>query len=121
MKRSFSLLLLAGLFLAACSKENPPSASSQPATNTPAAFENPLDAPANYGKALIKAQQTAVKTVDLAALTQAIQLFQVDMDRFPKNLEELVSGKYIGQIPPAPTGMRIVYDPATGTVKMVKQ
>lgn len=120
MKRSFSLLLLGSLYLAACSKESPP-APSGPVTNASRSADNPLNAPADYGKALVRAQQSAVKTVDLAALTRAIEMFQVDKGRFPKDLQELVAGKYIGQIPPAPTGMRIDYDPVKGTVKMVNQ
>jgi hypothetical protein len=121
MKTVFFLLPLAGLCLVGCSKENSPVPPTPPATNKSAAFENPLNAPVDYGKALANAQKSAVKTVDLAALTKAIELFQVDKDRLPKNLEELVAGKYIGQIPPSPAGMRIVYDPATGTVKAVKE
>ena len=111
---------VAGLCLAGCSREKtatPPAT----ATNTSSALDNPLNAPAEYGKALVNAQKSAVKTADLASLTRAIQMFEVDKGRFPKNLDELVAGKYIGQIPPAPTGMRLVYDPATGTVKMVNQ
>jgi hypothetical protein len=122
MKTTFCLLALAGLSLVGCSKENPPTPSAPAATtNKSAAFENPLNAPADYGKALVNAQKNATKTVDLASLTKAIDMFQVDKGRFPKDLQELVAGKYIGQIPPAPAGMRIVYDPNTGTVKAVNQ
>jgi hypothetical protein len=121
MKTAFCLLTLVGLSLVGCGKESSSPPPAPAATNKSAAFENPLNAPTDYGKALANAQKSAVKTVDLAALTKAIELFQVDKGRFPKTLEELVAGKYIGQIPPAPTGMRIVYDPAAGTVKMVDQ
>jgi len=120
MKTAFCLLSLASVWLVSCSRENPPAPPASVATNPPAAFENPLNAPADYGKALVNAQESAVKTVDLAALTRAIEMFQVDKGRYPKNLEELVAGKYIGQIPPAPAGMRILYDPVSGTVKIVK-
>ena len=121
MKTILCLTTLAGLLLVACSKENPASSSSSKTTNAPAAFENPLNAPADYGRALVKAQTSAEKTVDLAALTKAIEMFQVDNGRLPKDLNELVAGKFIRQMPPAPPGMKIVYDANTGVVKVEKQ
>lgn len=121
MKSSLCLTTLAGLLLVACSKENPASPFSPVSTNAPAAFENPLNAPADYGKALVKAQTSAEKTVDLAALTKAIEMFQLDQGRLPKDLNELVTGKFIRQMPPAPPGMKIVYDANTGEVKVVRQ
>jgi hypothetical protein len=120
MKTIFCLSALAGLFLVACSKENPASPSPPKTTNASAAFENPLNAPADYGKALVKAQTSAEKTVDLAALAKAIEMFQVDKGRFPKDLNELVTGKFIPQIPAPPSGMKLLYDPATGEVTAVK-
>jgi hypothetical protein len=62
-----------------------------------------------------------VKTVDVASLNQALQLFNVQEDRFPKDLNELVEKKYIPKIPDAPYGMKIVYDAKAGNVKVVKQ
>ncbi|HMP83194.1 MAG TPA: hypothetical protein PKA41_10885 [Verrucomicrobiota bacterium] len=82
---------------------------------------SPLTAPVDYLDAVGKAQQKAVKTVDVATLTQAIQMFQVQEDRNPKDLNELVQMKYIAKIPEAPYGSKIVYDAKTGTVKVVKQ
>jgi hypothetical protein len=120
MKTTLCLTALAGLFLVACDKEKPSPAAKETTTNAPAAFENPLNAPADYGKALVKAQTSAEKTVDLAALTKAIELFQVDKGRLPKDLDELVAGKFIRQMPPAPPGMKITYDAATGEVKVTK-
>jgi len=71
--------------------------------------------------ALGKAQQTAVKTVDTASLNQAIQMFNVENGRNPKDLNELVEKKFIPKIPAAPYGMKLEYDAATGKVKVVKQ
>lgn len=82
---------------------------------------SPLTAPVDYLGAVGKAQQTAVKTVDTASINQAIQLFQVEHDRFPKNLDELVQEKLMPKLPEAPAGMKFAYDPQTGTVKVVKQ
>jgi len=105
------------VLLVGCSKEsNPPTQ----ATNAPSSG-NPLDAPGEYLGGLAKGHQSAVKTVDTTSLNQAIQLFQVDKGRFPKDLNELVSEKFIPKIPDAPAGMKIVYDTNAGTVKVVKQ
>lgn len=112
-------MLLAGiltLFLVGCG-DNPGAAS--PATNS--AGGNPLNAPGDYLNAITKGQQRAVKTVDTAALNQAVQMFQVDKGRFPKDLNELVAEKFIPKIPEAPAGMKIVYDAAAGTVKVLKE
>jgi hypothetical protein len=122
MKTFLCLTSLAGLLLAACSKESPSSPPASGKTNNaPAAFENPLNAPADYGRALVKAQTSAEKTVNLAALTKAIEMFQVDKGRLPKDLNELVAGKFIRQMPPSPPGMKIVYDANTGEVKVERQ
>lgn len=125
----FALLL----FLAAgCGK---PKASTPPgggSTNTAAAASaatnqpnyssgNPLTAPVDYLGAVGAAQKRAVKTIDLTSLTQAIQLFQSMEGRLPKDLNELVAERYIGKIPDAPYGSKIVYDAKTGQVKVVPQ
>jgi len=116
-----TLLLLvfpfAAVLLAGCSQESTPPAQT---TNAPTSG-NPPDAPGGYLGSLAKGHQSAVKTVDTTALNQAIQLFQVDKGRYPKDLNELVTEKFIPKIPDAPVGMKIVYDANAGTVKVVKQ
>ena len=82
---------------------------------------NPLDAPGDYLKAAAKGQQDAIKTVDTAALTKAIEMFQIDKGRLPKDMDELVKEKFIPKIPEAPAGMKITYDATAGTVKVVKE
>ena len=80
-----------------------------------------MTAPVDYLRAAGKAQQSAVKTVDTSSLNRAIQMFNVDQGRNPKDLNELVEGKYLPRIPDAPYGMKLVYDANTGTVKVVKK
>ena len=118
MKRFFCLSLAAGLVLIGCGES--PDKPSQP-TNGAASGSSPLSAPADYVGALGKAQQTAVKTVDTTSLNQAIQMFNVEHSRYPKDLNELVEGKFIPKIPAAPYGMKLEYDATTGKVKVVKQ
>ena len=112
-------VVTAGLLLAGCDGN-----SKQPAvatTNAASQGTSPLNAPADYLGAMSKGQQSAVKTVDTSRLNQAIQMFNVDHGRNPKDLNELVAEKYIPQIPAAPYGMKLVYDASNGTVKVVKQ
>ena len=118
MKTSFCLCLAGSLLLVGCGESADKPA--QP-TNGPVGGGNPLSAPADYVGALGKAQQTAVKTVDTTSLNQAIQMFNVDHGRNPKDLNELVEGKFIPKIPAAPYGMKLEYDATAGNVRVVKQ
>jgi hypothetical protein len=118
MKRSFCLSVAAGLLVIGCGQSADKPA--QP-TNGAAGGSSPLTAPADYVGALGKAQQTAVKVVDTASLNQAIQMFNVDNGRNPKDLNELVEKKFIPSIPAAPYGMKLEYDATGGKVKVVKQ
>jgi uncharacterized spore protein YtfJ len=73
-----------------------------------------------YVKSLGEAKKVADKTIDVSYLNQAVQLFNVQEGRNPKNLQELVPS-YVAKIPDAPLGSKIVYDATTGTVKVVPQ
>ena len=115
MKAILSLSLLTSLLLVGCGDGGKKTDS---ATNESSSV---ITAPVDYLGAIDKGQQHAIKTVDTAALTQAIQLFQVQEDRLPKDLNELVELKYIAAIPQAPRGKRIVYDASTGTVKVLAE
>jgi hypothetical protein len=108
-------ILLAVTFLAGCGND-----SSKPA-QTGSGNGSPLDNRGDYLSTLAKGKISAVKTVDTAALNQAVQMFNVQEGRFPKDLDELVKSKLIGEIPAAPAGMKIVYDSTTGQVKVVNQ
>lgn len=106
------------LLLAGCDDSSNKTPAS---TNAVSRGSSPASAPADYVGALGKGQQSAVKTVDTTRLNQAIQMFNVDHNRNPKDLNELVTEKYLPQIPAAPNGMKIVYDANAGTVKVVRQ
>ncbi len=113
-------LLAAFCFCPACSKQSGNSNPSASTTNA-AASGNPLDAPGGYLNALAKGQQSAVKTIDTASINKAIELFNVDQGRNPKDLNELVLKKYLPEIPTPPYGTKLVYDANSGTVKVEKQ
>jgi hypothetical protein len=100
------ILIVAGLVAGGCGKQETPA---------------PASAPSGYVGALIKGQQTAVKTIDVTSLNKDIQLFNVQEGRNPKDLNELVTQHYIGQLPEVPVGMKLVYDADHGTVSVVPQ
>ncbi len=87
-----------------------------PATNQ---SSSPLTAPVDYLGAIQKGKVAAEKTVDVASITKAIQMFEVENGRKPKDLNELVQEQFLPRIPDAPYGMQIQYDPNTGNVKVV--
>ena len=117
MKTLIYVSLLAATLAMGCGDNN--SAKPAGSTNTPAASTSPLSAPADYVSGLAGAQARAIKTVDVASLNQAVQMFYVQENRFPKDLNELVQKQLIARVPDAPRGMKIVYDATTGTVKVV--
>jgi hypothetical protein len=111
MKFPFSVFALATLLLAGCGKSDSGGTSGGGAPN----------AAADYAGALGRSQARAVGTIDLTSLQQAIQMFNVNEGRYPKDLNELVQTKVINHLPEAPHGKKIAYDPATGSVSMVPE
>lgn len=108
MKKLFSIAALASLWvLVGCDQKD---ASSGQTSSTPTPAQ----------PTIVKAHNTAVKTVEISSINQAIQMFQVQEGRNPKTLDELVP-KYIPKIPQPPTGMKYDYDEAAGSVKMVQE
>lgn len=101
------------LLLPGCGEKGPASSNQGNSSG------NPVTAPVDYLGAVNKAQKSANKAIDLAGLKQAIQLYHAQEDRYPANLQELVTAKYIPEIPPAPAGSRLSYDPATGEVRFL--
>lgn len=116
------LLALVSLIWTTCvfGCSDPSSQSSDAATNT-AVAGHVVTAPVDYVKSVAEARHSAVKTVDVAALKKAIDLFNVQEGRFPKELNELISRKYIPEMPVPPLGSKITYDAQAGTVKIVQQ
>jgi hypothetical protein len=113
------LFLVAGLVLTGCGKNDKSSTNTTTVTASPA----PTPAPAGDGYlgTMMKAQQAAIKTVDVTSLNQEVQLFNVQEGRLPKDLNELVDKQYIGRLPAVPVGMKLVYDAAQGKVTIAAQ
>ena len=126
MKPSFLILIVAGLLLAGCGNNNssphPQGTNTSQTTNSEPRYDtgNPITAPVDYIGAVGQAQKYAVKTIDVSYLNQAVQLFNTQEGRLPKDLNELVPN-YVGKLPATPYGTKLDYDPNTGQVKVVPQ
>ncbi|MGB7767829.1 MAG: hypothetical protein WBN22_03130 [Verrucomicrobiia bacterium] len=117
--RVFLLIPVAvGLLLTGCGKTS--SSTNPSATNNAATNDSVLAAPVDYIGAVGNAQKFAEKQIDLSYLHEAIEQFNAANGRYPKDLQELVPN-WIGKVPKAPYGSKIVYDPDAGTVKVVQQ
>jgi len=123
MKPSFLILVAAGLLLAGCGKNNSTphrqGPGTSPTTNTTTSAQ-PAPSSADYLGTLMRADQRAVKTIDVSYLNEKIQLFNAQEGRLPRNLNELVPN-YVGKLPDTPYGTKLDYDPNTGQVKVVQQ
>ena len=119
MKTSFLVLVAAGMLLTGCGKNN--SGSHHQGTNAPATNTAEVAKPSGgYLGALMQADKSAVKTIDVSYLNEAVQLFNTQEGRLPKDLNELVPN-YVGKLPATPYGTKLDYDPSTGVVKVVPQ
>ena len=116
MKAIALLPVIALLLLTGCGQSGSSSQASTNAADNAAKADN-----VPYIGAMARAERNAGATADIATLKPAIDQFQVDKGRYPKDLNELVTEKYISKVPEAPYGMKIDYDPTTGTAKVVKQ
>jgi hypothetical protein len=126
MKTPFVMSLLAALTFVACGTktEQPPKdePAGEPAAKTNSqATGNPLTAPVDYLGAVGKAKKSMEGTLDRVAVDQAIQQFAGIEGRYPKDLNELVTQKYLPRLPAPPYGMKYNYDSASGKVTVVKQ
>lgn len=119
MKTLAIVLVATGLALTGC--DNKSDSSKSPATNsTTSDVGNPITAPVDYLGAINRAQNVAVKTIDTVQIRKAIEFFNAQEDRFPKDLNELITKHYLPQLPKLPSGMTYDYDPKTGTLQVLK-
>lgn len=113
--RTLVITAVACFFFAGCGDDK----KAPPASSTTSG--NPLTAPADYVGAIGQAHKAAKKTLGAVGLDQALKTFFAEENRFPKDLNELVTKGTIAQIPPAPAGMKYDYDAKTGIAKVVPQ
>jgi hypothetical protein len=122
MKRAFfSLCLLSILLPVGCRKQEELPVPTAPEKKAGTPDANLATAPVNYLAASVRAEQSMEKTVDAVAINNAIQLFAVQEGRLPKDLNELVSKKYLKKLPVPPFGSKLQYDAKEGKATVVKE
>jgi len=115
MKSLFLPALALTAALTACSPDPKPEPKKEPSK----LGENPVAAPLDYIAAIGKAQKASIGRLETAKLIDAIQKFEAGESRPPKDLNELVTMKYIAAIPPAPAGTKLEYTATDGSFKFV--
>jgi hypothetical protein len=98
----------AAFLLTGCGGDNSSTTSAQ--NNSTANNSSPVVQPEIY----------AEKKAGLAALSQAVQQYNVQEGHYPQSLDDLTPN-YISKIPDAPTGYKWNYDANAGTVTLVQQ
>ncbi len=121
MKVLFWVLAATAVVMTGCGNNN--SGKAAPSTNSTAGATNGgslVTAPVDYLGAVVQADKTMTKTIDVSYLNEAIQQFNVQEGHYPKDLQELVPN-YVGKLPTPPYGYKLDYDANSGTVKVVSQ
>jgi len=113
MKARLMLMAAAAALVAGCGDSSKPGTAANEVSNI-------VTAPVNYIGAVAAAQQRAEKAIDVSYINEDIQMFNASEGRYPKELDELIPN-YLAKMPPVPFGFKVVYDPATHTVSVVKQ
>ena len=108
-----TVLALTTLFVGCKKPEAKPAAD--------ASSGNPLTAPLDYLAAQGRAKKFAEKTISTVELTSAIQKFQAMEDRYPRDLNELAQQHYLQAPPVPPRGMRFLYNPQTGDIRIMRE
>lgn len=106
-------VVLVAVLLAGCGR--PPTDGSESSRST----SNPAMAPLDYLSAQGQGKRHSENVVALAQVRKALQEFQVTENRWPTDLGELVRAGLLAAVPNMPSGQRLAYDPASGTVTVV--
>lgn len=112
-------LVVAAVIWAGC--EDKKQVKKAAPTNENYSSGNPVTAPVDYLGAVNKARKAAVRTIDLAAVKNAIQLYHEQEDHYPSSLQELVNKHYIAEVPVPPPGSRLDYNSQTGEIRFIRQ
>ena len=107
-------LVFAAILFSGCGKSN----STTGGTNDSGSL---VTAPVDYLNNAGKQERAMEGTIDTVALNQAIQQFYAGEGRFPKDLDELVTKKYVNKLPTPPHGKKLSYDADKGELKVVDE
>lgn len=107
------------LVLAGCGGKDPATGKAEPTVGEVA--REAVNAPGRYVAANFAARDSAERQTAVATVRQALQLYQVQEEKAPATLQDLVAKGYLPALPKLPTGWDWQYDPATVTVNAVPQ
>jgi len=123
--------LTGALALGGCGKKPPPPAPTAPETPQPVAETPPPPPPPPPGGAPAPAAAEPMTPQENATFSKAqstaggytlmVQQFYDQKGRMPTDFSELVAAKMLLKVPQAPPGYRFVIDPASKSVKLVRQ
>ncbi len=114
-------LFIFGILISGCEKKEELPKPEAPGAATQPNSGDLASAPAGYLSAAGKAVQSMEKTIDVAAVNNALQLFGVQEGRNPESLNELVEKKYLSKLPALPFGSKLHYDKNAGKVSVIKE
>jgi len=121
MKTSF-VVLLSSVLIFGCEKKKELPIPETPPSKAPSGSGKSLaTAPVDYLATAAKAEQSMEKKIDTTSLNKSIELFGAQEGRYPTDLNELVTKKYLGKIPTPPFGTKLQYDAKNGKVTIVKE
>ena len=112
VKHGSLVVCLFSLLIGCGKQEAPPSSTSQ---------KQSTEESSGYLGTITKAHKTAVSKVETTAINQAINMFESQEGRRPKDLNELISKKYLRELPKPPHGMKFEYNSATGEASVVAE
>lgn len=113
VKRAGLLLALAAIVSGCGPNREEESTPDTPESSEESASSNPE---VGYLGAVANAKKSMEGTLGVSQLQDAIRAFKVERERFPQDLEEVISNGYLVKLPKAPNGMVYQYDPTTGAV-----
>jgi len=96
-----------------------PNSAEESTPDTPDASEESASSSnpdVGYLGAVANAKKSMEGNLGVSQLQEAIRLYKVERERFPKDLDELIASGYIAKLPKAPYGMTYTYDQSSGVV-----
>ncbi len=116
-----NLLFVCSVLIVGCRKQDDPPVAPQVPRASSKGGESVATSPVDYLARAGKAEQSMENKIDTVSLNNAVELFNAQEGRFPKDLNELIEKKYLGKLPSPTFGMKLHYDAKEGKVTVVKE
>ncbi|MDX2227816.1 MAG: hypothetical protein SFY92_12090 [Verrucomicrobiae bacterium] len=112
-------LVLAVALLTACEEKKPDFTQPPPSTGStaPANPDGVLTNQDVVTSMIAKGQETKAD-IQTSEIARAIEAYKAEEGKLPPSLEELVAKNYLSKMPTVPQGLKLKYDPTTGTISV---